>query len=464
MNDIHLPMVGICLAWIVTIIYVARLCQHSRDGSVGLPAAYLFSTTFLYASAFLYCVPGYTHRRIDSLPYLWSYNITNDTVLAGATQTCIAVLGFAAGVRLYHARLRRTGPARPVPAGPANTSFAREVPTLAAFTLFGFLIPFLKLDFPAASAISLVGQNVGVTLVCLGYHQANATGSTGGKWLWLGIGILIPIWNIVVWGFLSSGFTVATLVGAFLLMDTRARTWSTTKTSLAVLGVAYAWLSAFVAYLSGRDEIRNAVWGQANFGERFAVIGKAVSEIHLLSPFDFSSLDWIAARLNQAAFVGKLVEWHELFPDLRTYGASLLFSLMAWVPRAVWPGKPENAGNQFIQSNTGLQFSNARFGAGQIFEFYVSFGSIGVFFGLMFMGFVLAHLDRKAALSLRANRLYDCVRSFAMGAAMVVPLSDIFFMVSACAATWASLSAIAFATKALGGGAPARLPPHHVRR
>lgn len=467
MDDIQLPMVGLCLAWIAATFYVARLCQHSRAGSVGLPAAYLFSTTFLYASAFLYCVPGYTHRRLDSLPYLWNYNITNDTLLAGATQVCIAAVGFAVGVKLYHVRLAGSGIGRLMrPERGSPGAFARVLPVLAGFALFGFLVPLLKMDFPAAQALSLVGQNVGTVLVCLGYHQASQSGNRRAKWIWIGIGIAIPVWNVVAWGFLSSGFTVATLVGAFLLVTTRARSWSASKTFAAILGVAYVWLSAFVAYLSGREEIRAAIWGKADFSDRFFALGRAFSEIHFVNPLDFTSLDWIAVRLNQAAFVGKMVEWHEAFPDLRTYGASLLFSLLAWVPRAFWPGKPENGGNHFIETNTGLRFSEGtKFGAGQIFEFYVNFGSIGVFLGLMVMGFILANLDAKASMSLRANRLYDCVRSFAMGAALIVPLSDIFFMVSACAATWAALSGIAFATRVLGSAAtPVRIPTPHARR
>lgn len=464
MDDIQLPMVAVCLAWLAAVLFIVRSCQRSRTGSVGLPAAYMFATTFLYVSAFLYCVPGYSHRRIDSLPYLWNYNITDQAVLAGAIQTSLAMISFAVGVYLYQSRAPRqtARAARLDREGP--DSFANSVPILAAFAIAGFAVMFLRINIPGLSALSLVAQNVGTVLVCLGYYNANAAGNRHAKLTWLAIGIAIPVWNVVALGFLSSGFTVATIIGAFLLTNTAARTWRGLKTFAAIFGVAYFALSAFVAYLSGREEIRKVIWGQADFIDRFVALGKAFSEISLLTPFDFTNLDWIAIRLNQAAFVGKMVEWHEMFPDLRTNGASLLLSLLAWVPRALWPGKPENAGNQFIETNTGLHFSEgARFGAGQIFEFYVNLGSLGVVIGMLVMGLVLAHLDARAARALRANRLYDCVRNFAIGTALIVPLSDIFFMVSTCAATWIALHGISFATKILAPQ-PVVLPPRRARR
>lgn len=452
MNDISGSMQILTVLWLATVIYAARLCQRAPYGSVGLPAAFLFAMTFLYCNGFLYSVPGYTHLRLEAPLGLRAYKFTDETVSTGAWTTLIAIVGFTLGIRL-HATPTMSYPviAKSRQTADYDAEYKKIYTVLVGVSVAGFLIPYLQIQLPMIQAFQQVGQNLGITTVCLGFLTAWKHNNRTAQAWWLAAAAFIPVWYLVVFGFMSYGFVAVTLFAAFILCQTGARAWGKPKLAIVILGVGYGCLTLFTLYMSSRDQLRAVLWSTSSLSDRLSVIGATLGDLKLLSPFDFGSFDFISMRLNQGSFVGKVVEWHDVNPDLRTYGESLFLSLLAWVPRALWPGKPEMGKSTMLEVNSGLRFSEgSTFGAGQVIEFYANFGYVGVFLGFVALGILMARLDLKAAIALRTGRLMDFVRNFTIGIALVAPLTDLFFVVSNCIATWLALKGLDLALQMTG--------------
>lgn len=443
MSDISVQMSLVAVAWLATVIFVARRMICSRQGSVGLPIAFLLSTTFLYCGAFTYAVPGYTHLRGDGSLYLQAYRFTERTVLAGAETSLLGILGFAVGV-LASSRSNR----RPLP-----SSRSRGLPpvyrkqlmsVLGILALLGFLISFVNIRVPLEQAASLVLRNLAVAFVCVGAALAVREDDTRyGRWLLLGS--LIPAAYLLLWGYTSYGFLVLTVFTGFWLTSLAKSRWNTPRLTIVGAGVSYLLLSLFVAWMSFRDGYRAVVLSGGGLGQRLDAMFQGFSRTVLLSPVDFHSLDLVNARLSQTIFVGKAVELQTAIPSLRENGKTLLNALFAFVPRFLWPGKPTMNDNAFMAQNTGIAFStSAAFGSGQVLEFYVNFGDVGVFLGFVVLGFVLRSVDRAAAVALRERRLLDHVRWSLVGLAFIAPLTSFFFIVNTAMMSWIMLTALKY--------------------
>jgi hypothetical protein len=429
----------LAVAWMGTVIFVARQLVRSRDGSVGLPIAFLFATTFLYCGAFTYAVPGYTHLRGGGDLYLRAYQFTEATVLSGTATSLLGIVGFAVGCLLpYRAAGQRRAPA--APARLTRTYRRQLMTTLALLALVGFVMNFFSIPVPLAQAAGQVLRNVSVAFVCLGAALAIwEDGKPYGKWLLLGA--LIPAAYLVIWGFTSYGFLVLTIFAGFGLTVLSKRRWSAVRLTVIGAGLSYVLLSLFVVWMSFREELRRVLWSDAGLGERLIAIYQAFSKTVLLSPIDFASLDLLNLRLSQNILVGKAVELQAEIPSLRQNGKSLLVALFAILPRFVWPDKPTMNDNAFLTQNTGVVFSDrAAFGSGPVFEYFVNFGHLGVFIGFILLGLALRSIDKAAANALKERRLVDFVRWFVVGLAFVAPLTSFFFMVNTALMSWIILT------------------------
>jgi hypothetical protein len=73
--------------------------------------------------------------------------------------------------------------------------------------------------------------------------------------------------------------------------------------------------------------------------------------------------------------------------------------MLAVVPRLFWPGKPVRAGSpEVVEQFTGIPFNEeTSVGVGQVMEFYINFGRIGVLLGFFGMGVLLRMVDAAAA-------------------------------------------------------------------
>lgn len=437
-QSIGLEIVLIAMAWVFVVVLVSRLTIHSKRRAlgIGLPMGFLFAMTFFFIGALTYAVPGYSHLVTGNL-YLEHRGFTERTVLLGSFAALIGVIGF--GVGCYLSDKFSVRAVRPH----LGLKFVRPkyqsilFIILGLFVVISFVFNSMPTIFPMQQVISQVGRNVAIPLVAMGMFLSlnQMTKLTYKQW-WL-LALSIPIIYLVVWGFVSYGFIVFAILAGYWFAVLPKRKVGLLKFIILFVLVTYILLSIFVVYMSFREDIRSVVWGGGSFFSRAQVIFEAFSNVKLLSPFDFESLDWLNIRLNQYIFVGRAIEVHEENPDLRLNGASLLLSLLGWIPRFIWTSKPEMGSNDLIESHTGWVFAEgATFGTGPVFEFYINFGFFGVFVGFVALGLILRQLDKNAAQALKEGRLLDFIRAFAVGIAFIAPLTELFFIVSTVVSSW----------------------------
>jgi hypothetical protein len=79
-------------------------------------------------------------------------------------------------------------------------------------------------------------------------------------------------------------------------------------------------------------------------------------------------------------------------------GATIWRSIIAFIPRVVWPGKPVIAGgSDLVTYYTGQEFAEGTsVGLGLVTEFYINFGSVGVVLGFLCWGIIVAVVDSAA--------------------------------------------------------------------
>jgi hypothetical protein len=86
---------------------------------------------------------------------------------------------------------------------------------------------------------------------------------------------------------------------------------------------------------------------------------------------------------------------------------------------------------------TGLQLSESTsFGVGNVMEFQVNFGIVGVVVGFLLLGFLLGWLDRAAALAERSGNLGRTFVYFLPAVALIQPNGSIVELVSGGVAAW----------------------------
>jgi len=453
-GDISTQMLFIMIVWVAMVVIVVRSTMRSSAGTIGLPAAYLFATTFLYIGAITYIVPGYSQFATGNL-YLKSYDFTESTVIKGTLATLIGIAGFTIGTLLVRSGTNSWRSGEIITVG---ENYRRAlVLGLAGLGVTGFLLNMVHITFPMKDVFLQVGRNAAVVVICLGAVLAVRDGRGYKSWaMWAAV---IPLTYLIVWGFVSYGFIVFTIFVGFWFSILASRRLSRKKIAFSAFIITYVLLSVFVGYMSFRAELREVIWGGAGYGERVSAIFNAFANTKLLNPFDFESLDWLNIRLNQYIFVGKAIEYHDQVPDLWLNGKSLLLSLIAWIPRVFWPGKPQMGGNHFVAEHTGMTFSDsATFGAGPVFEFYVNFGYVGIFIGFVVLGYILRLIDARASISLRQGRLHSFARLFTVGISIIAPLSEIFFVVSSAVASWLVIDAMARVIRTIVGDNGRSLP------
>jgi hypothetical protein len=447
MSDISVEIGIIAIVWLFVIVATSRMTARSDHGSVGLPMAYLFASSFLYIGAFSYAVPGYSHIRLGGNRYLASYVFTEQTVLLGALATTIGFIGFMIGCWLVSPRSnRRTAAELQMPTsidiGPGERN--RLLWVLGLLGISGFVLNGADLPIPMLQAISQVNRNVAVVAICLGAAFVVLVDRRRNYVAWVLAGAAIPVAYVIVWGFVSYGFIVLTcLLGFWLAVLASPRLGMLRIAVAGTIGV-YILLSAFVAWMSFREELREILWADSSgVTERASAIIGAFAKTEWLRPSNFESLDWLNTRLNQYVFVGKAIEYHELVGGLKLYGESIFLAPLALVPRFLWPDKPEMGGSTLVATHTGMRFSESTtFGAGPVFEFFVNFGWVGIFLGFVVLGLIVRLIDRKASVALRKAQFLDFARWFTAGLAFVAPLTDFFFMFNTAILSFLFLTAL----------------------
>ena len=420
------------LIWMALVVLTVR--RTLAQGSVGLSAAFLIAMSFLYSGCFVYAVPGYTHLRPDANGYLSKFGFSEWDIVQGTCASLLGVLGFALGCGTFRRPRRRITSGCLTPSQYSRYE-KKALTILCVIGITSFALHYMHISFPMSHALLGSGRNLAAVAICLGAYRARRRGKA--ITIWIALASLIPLYYIVVFGFFSYGFIFAIIITSFWLAQIRRKS-PMSKLSAPLFGFAAIWLifTAFVGWLSFRHEARRIIWSKTG-GSLWEVTKKAFLETELFSLWNFASLDLINIRFNMSILIGRMMEYHQMFPDLKEWGSTLIVIPLALIPRFIWPDKPATGGSDFVTAHTGIMFSNGTtIGTGSVFEFFVNFGYPGVFFGFIVLGWLISRIDRRAVHHLINGDFFRFSRLFIVGIVAIDPLIRPFFIVNGALIAW----------------------------
>lgn len=332
---------------------------------------------------------------IYALPWFW---YADDAMVLGLEQSTFAIAGFALGSTVllpFFLRRRAAIPAHPREADPSLV----HTYLFIGVALYLVVEPALH-NIPTVNAIASSGSNI--LLVAIGMECWNAlrqqSATRPSFWRWVAMSALLPFMTVITKGFLGYGFAAMLTIFAFVATFYRPR-W---RMVLSTMAVGYLALSVYVTYMRDRTEIRGVVWGQEDYSARLTRMAETFANFELLDLSNPEHLGRIDERLNQNALLGLSVIFLEQHPEAFANGSTVRDALYGLVPRFLWPDKPVGAGSGDLVSNfTGLKFGpNTSVGIGHVMEWYVNFGTTGVWLGMIGLGLLVGWVDRKATESM----------------------------------------------------------------
>ena len=245
-------------------------------------------------------------------------------------------------------------------------------------------------------------------------------------------------------GFLGYGAAALITIFTFIAVFYRPR-W---RLVFMAAVVAYLGFSFYVTYMRDRGELRASVWGGQSAVERIARLSRTLTGIEWFNPANPTHILRITGRLNQNYLVGAAVERIEGGNRDFAQGETVWHAFLSLVPRAIWPEKPVRAGSPNIVSNyTGIRFAaGTSVGIGQVMEFYINFGELGVILGFVVLGIIITMLDTWAGMRLWAGDWLQFAVWYLTGLAMIQAGGSLIEVVSSAGA---ALLAVLFVNKYL---------------
>ena len=402
--------------WVLVCGWLVRSQWNRKLPSIGLPLAYLLSLSMIhFAGALIYALPWYQPRSAILVQSGYSYS----RVLSGFIESLYGVLGFGLGSTLlayWAIRFFKPGWLKDFQSDPDLKLPKKLLITGAVFSFL--LFPTLG-RIPGFQAISVSGVYLIVVGLCLACWKTWYTKDRKELLLWLGISSCLPLITLIALGFIGYGATATLLIFIFVSSFYRPR-WHTLIIACLIFALG---LSVYVTYIRDRTLIRNTVWGGQDFTSRYERIAKTILNFELIDFSNQRHLEAIDVRLNQNILVGQAVEYIEAGSANFAEGETLWKAAIAPIPRLLWPGKPIYGGSgNLVSFYTGQKFADGTsVGIGQVLEFYINFGSIGVFVGFLIMGMVIRIIDLTAAYKLQCGNWLGFTSWFTPGLALLQP-------------------------------------------
>jgi hypothetical protein len=366
----------------VAIVTVYNQWKRENPGT-GLVLAYLLNFWLIHwPGAAIYLLPSNTLHDLS-------------IVEAGFQQATYAVIGLGLGSIIFAPLCQRVFTfAKPVAIIYRPDPRLAQIYIVVGLVCFAILMPLLG-GLPTITSLVSAGWSLlvpGLGLSCL---QAWQEQRPRVFLRWLVVGLCIPLFTTISQGFAGYG-TAATLAFlAFVGTFYRPRWWK-----LALVGIltGYLGLSFYVSYMRDRDAIRETVWGGQTLSNRLSQLYATLSDFEWFDLSNDLHLQRIDDRLNQNHLVGTAVSYLGSGAQDFARGDTLWEALIAMVPRAVWPDKPVRAGSgNLVTTYTGISFAEGTsVGIGQVMEFYVNFGDVGVVLGFLVIGTVITIVDWSA--------------------------------------------------------------------
>jgi len=374
-------MLNLILIWIAVGVGLVLL---NRRSSAGLLLAYFLGSSIIY-------VPGaLIHLEAEE---------SNWTRL-GFEQTVIGLVSLLVGAIIariitFRRRSEQTGDV--IRQCDLNPGFLAALNRLAlSYCLFGGIAYFVLMPLSGAipSATAIV-SSIGTLIVvgaCLRLWVAREGRDGQRFWSTIALLPLLPLFTLIQAGFVGYGTYWALTISCFLFAQTKRR-----LLYYCVLPIVlYVGLSVFVNYMAARDDIRKLVWyEQASLIDRVDRVVDVFNNFEWLDLSNAKQRHQIEIRLNQNLLVGGAVAMLESGRKPYAFGASISNVIVDLIPRALWPDKPTvGGGGSLVTEYTGIRFPrDTSVGAGQVFEFYVNFGTWGVITGFLIYGWLLASME-----------------------------------------------------------------------
>jgi hypothetical protein len=405
----------------VLVIIVVRLRLHQR--SVGLVLAYVANFWLIHWPA--------------ALTYLFplTAGAEADRVITGFHYSTLGIIGFAAGSVVAGPLLvRALEPPR------SHTSAAeRRLPDarlpftyiLIGITAYLVLTPLLG-HIPTVSAVVGATTQLVIAGFCLALWYFWHAGQRRKFLLVLLVAFALPMVTILRQGFLGYGAVAVIAIVAFIAVFYRPR-W---KLVLMGAAIAYLGFSFYVTYMRDRGELRASVWGGQSVVDRLGRLSETVTGIEWFNPADPTHILRITGRLNQNYLVGAAVEQMESKNSEYANGETVWHAVLSLIPRVIWPEKPITAGSPDIVTRyTGIRFAAyTSVGIGQVMEFYINFGGIGVVAGFIILGAVLTMIDTWAGMRVWAGDWLQFAVWYLTGLAMIQAGGSLIEVVSSAGA------------------------------
>ena len=260
--------------------------------------------------------------------------------------------------------------------------------------VFYFTIGTFLFALPTVRSLISSGWQLVVVGLALSLWKAWQEKKIRRVWALLGVCLCLPVITLLTLGFVSYGVAAMLALCAFVAAFYRPRA----RLVMAGILIGYLGLSFYVGYMKERANIREAVWGGQDYSIRAERTITIFTSFEFFDPFNPEHLQRVDDRLNQNLLVGAAID--QLSTGVRPYanGDTFVEAIEALVPRAIWPDKPITAGsNDLVSKYTGITFAEGTsVGIGQVIEFYINFGTIGVIIGFLIFGIVVTVIDQVA--------------------------------------------------------------------
>lgn len=281
--------------------------------------------------------------------------------------------------------LRLLGPGFPVPR--RHWSPGATIGVGTGLVLFGWLITaaatFNLIPAALGSGVistlssSLIFGNVLLALAAFRYRSRSAL-----------VILFITLPTIAFAGFLSGSKTSTLIAPAFValtyIFERRRIPLSFVAIGVLLLAVVYP-ASNFVRDALLGPGLRGAAQVLLNPGDSASEVGRYVGSMGV-GEYLGQGFSAVAARLDSTGVVSVIVRDT---PRLSPYqnGSTLVLFFVSFIPRALWPGKPNIAIGQFITDvyGSGPEIESST-GPSQIGDYYLNFGHAGVIMGMLILG------------------------------------------------------------------------------
>lgn len=435
--DAKTTIIVCALIWSGLLLRQLALLSDPRHGTTGLPFAFIALFTAMHFGALVHLVDGYD-PFFD--PYLASFNFTRETVAVGFEASTFAMIAAVVG---FGCAERAMGKTRQM--WSRSAMFVAQIDATAkiliAIGFAGIIIDMVarhaELDLAGFQAVLSNARNLVAAGGCgLTLHRLLTGRARSALILIAFFSGLLPLIFLARNGILADSISVSMACFSFYLV---ARSLVGRNRFASNLGLFMALCVGGFIFSSVYMDFRGSLRADLAAGSRVTALERFSSSINnydLSSSLGYESLARIDARLDQNIYVGLAIEKLRSFPDMYANGQTIMLALLGWVPRVLWPGKPERGGSGLITTYTDKQTDGVTsFGAGPVFEFYVNFAYYGIFFGFLVLGGLVRLFDILAIRALQASRGPHFAQYFIAGLALLQPLSDLFFVVtSVCSA------------------------------